>query len=138
MLPSLSSGGALKGRIRLRWIGLIAVQGVLLWSIPQTSADLPRPGPAVIAPSKAGGFPVTGFAESRPSGKSLLIFRNRVKPENQKYSAFAVGQISGMNPPVSPDKRGGSRSSRNARWDAVDADAPLTNGAEAYGEDVWS
>jgi hypothetical protein len=73
-----------------------------------------------------------------PSGKSLLIFRNRVKPENEKYSAFAVGQISGMNPPVSPDKRGGSRSSRNARWDAVDADAPLTNGAEAYGEDVWS
>jgi hypothetical protein len=34
-----------------------------------------------------------------------------------------------LNPPVSPDKRGGSRSSRNARWDAVDADAPLTNGA---------
>ena len=26
----------------------------------------------------------------------------------------------------------------NARWDAVDADAPLTNGAEADGEDVWS
>jgi hypothetical protein len=73
-----------------------------------------------------------------PTGKSLLIFRSDVKPGNQKYSAFAVGQISGLNPPVSPDKRGGSRSSRNARWDAMDADVPTTNGMEAYGEVVWS
>jgi hypothetical protein len=73
-----------------------------------------------------------------PTGKSILIFRSRVKPKNQKYSAFAVGQISGLNPPVSPDKRGGSRSSRNARWDAMDADVPTTNGIEAYGEVVWS
>jgi hypothetical protein len=29
-----------------------------------------------------------------PTGKSLPIFRNRVKPRNQKYSAFAAGQIS--------------------------------------------
>jgi hypothetical protein len=28
-----------------------------------------------------------------PTGKSLLIFRNRVKAWNQKYFAFAVGQI---------------------------------------------
>ena len=40
--------------------------------------------------------------------------------------------------PSRPDKRGGSRSSRNAGRDAVDADVPLTNGADAYGEDVWS
>jgi hypothetical protein len=26
----------------------------------------------------------------------------------------------------------------NARWDAVDADVPLTNGADADGEVVWS
>ena len=39
---------------------------------------------------------------------------------------------------VSPGKRGGSRSSRNARRDAVDAEALLTRGAEAYGEVVWS
>jgi hypothetical protein len=73
-----------------------------------------------------------------PTGKSLRIFRNRVKPKNQKYSTFAVGQISGLNPPVSPDKRGGSRSSRNARWDAVDVEVLSTNGTEAYGEVVWS
>ena len=26
----------------------------------------------------------------------------------------------------------------NVRWDAVDVEVPTTNGAEAYGEDVWS
>ena len=26
----------------------------------------------------------------------------------------------------------------NVRWDAVDADVPITNGADAYGEVVWS
>jgi hypothetical protein len=26
----------------------------------------------------------------------------------------------------------------NVRWDAVDAEVPITNGAEAYGEVVWS
>ena len=65
------------------------------------------------------------YLESRvrqinPTGKALLIFRNNVKPGNQKYSAFAVGQISGMNMPVSPDERGVAHVT-NARWDAVDA-----------------
>jgi hypothetical protein len=39
---------------------------------------------------------------------------------------------------VPSQQRGESRSSRNAGRDAVDADAPITNGAEADGEDVWS
>jgi len=65
-----------------------------------------------------------------PTGKSLLIFRSRIKPQNQKYFAFAVGQISGMNLPDSPDKRGGGmRWTRNAR---------KTNAHDAYGEVVWS
>jgi hypothetical protein len=29
-----------------------------------------------------------------------------VQPSREKYSAFAVGQISDLIPPVSPDKRG--------------------------------
>src|SRR5436305_2008688 len=43
-----------------------------------------------------------------------------------KHSARHVGQISGLNPRVSPDKRGGSRSSRTCgemrwtRWRAND------------------
>src|SRR5436190_4809736 len=47
--------------------------------------------------------------QSNATGKSLLIFRNCVKQrikKNQKYSASVVGQISDLNPPVSPDKRG--------------------------------
>jgi hypothetical protein len=54
-----------------------------------------------------------------PTGKS----RKPVQPSRKKYSACRVGQISGLSPRVSPDKRGGSRSSRNARWDAVDVEA---------------
>jgi len=41
--------------------------------------------------------------DGSPTGKSLLIFRNRVKPGNQKYSAFVLTQISPITPPVSPD-----------------------------------
>ena len=91
-------------------------------------------------PRRTVFYKSTAALITRPAstGKSLLIFRNRVKPRNQKYFAFADGQITGLNRPVSPDKRGGSRSSRNARRDAVDAEALLTNGAEAYGEVVWS
>jgi hypothetical protein len=52
-------------------------------------------------------------------GKSLLIFRNRVKPGNQKYSAFVHTQISRTTSPVSRQMRGASRSSRTRgemRW----------------------
>jgi len=37
-----------------------------------------------------------------PTGKSILIFRSHVKPENQKYFARHVGQISGITLRVSP------------------------------------
>ena len=36
------------------------------------------------------------LCKNLPTGKSLLIFRNRVKPFAQKYSAFHVGQINGI------------------------------------------
>jgi hypothetical protein len=57
--------------------------------------------------------------QNNPPGKSLLIFGTHVKPGNQKYSAFAVEQIIGLTTSVSPDERGGSRSSRTRggmRW----------------------
>jgi hypothetical protein len=47
-----------------------------------------------------------GVANLRPigtTGKSLRIFRIRVKPRNQKFSAFVLMQISGITPLVSPD-----------------------------------
>jgi hypothetical protein len=43
------------------------------------------------------------------------------QPLAQKYFAFGVGQITDLNPRVSRRMRGGSRSSRTLRWDAVDA-----------------
>ena len=52
------------------------------------------------------------------TGKSLLIFRNRVKPRNQKYSAFVLTQISRITPPVSRRMRGvGHRHERAVRCD---------------------
>jgi hypothetical protein len=73
-----------------------------------------------------------------PTGRSFLIFRNRVKPKNKKYFAFPERQIRGMTHAILSHQEGRSRSSRNAGQGAVDADAPVTNGADAYGEDVWS
>jgi hypothetical protein len=75
--------------------------------------------------------------QDNPTGKSLLIFRNRVKPRNKKYFAFAVGQISGMNLPVSPDKRG-ARDRHERAVGCGGREGALTNGAGAYGEVVWS
>jgi hypothetical protein len=44
-----------------------------------------------------------GATKPTRRGKSLLIFRNRVKPWKQNYSAFVLTQITGITPPVSPD-----------------------------------
>ena len=71
-------------------------------------------------------FVRSGVPTSARTGKSILIYRNCVKPRNQKYFAFNAGQITSLYRPVSPDKRGVSRIVTNARRDAVDADALLT------------
>jgi hypothetical protein len=54
----------------------------------------------------------------------------------QKYSASPLTQISGIRFPSCSEK-GRWPSSRTLERDAVDADALLTNGAEADGEGVW-
>jgi hypothetical protein len=56
-----------------------------------------------------------------PSGKSLLIFRNRVKPLNQKYFASLPTQISSLIRTVPPTE--GRAHVTNAERDAVDAAA---------------
>lgn len=54
----------------------------------------------------------------------VLIFINYVKSSREKYSACAVGQITGFSSRrPAPDTRGASRSSRNVARDAVDATA---------------
>ena len=61
-----------------------------------------------------------------------------VQSLREKFSAFPVGQITFTKSPVLSLKRGGSRSSRNARRDAVDTDGALTKALEVDGEVVWS
>jgi hypothetical protein len=58
-------------------------------------------------------------------------------PQNKKYFAFPEGENQGMNHTILSHQEGRSRSSRNAGQGAVDAEVPTTNGADAYGEDVW-
>src|SRR5258708_28070109 len=64
-----------------------------------------------------------GLRKMRRTGKSLLMFRNRVKPRNQKYSAFAVGQISARTSASAVLPTEGRAHVTNAERDAVDAAA---------------
>src|SRR5258705_5878637 len=76
--------------------------------------------------------------QNNPTGKSLLIFRKRVKPRNQKYFAFPEGQIRGIYLPIpscSEGRRPSSRTLGGVRWTLR---LRLTSAAEAYGEVVWS
>jgi hypothetical protein len=77
-----------------------------------------------------------GLRQINPTGKSLLIFRNRVKPLCEKYFCFRLTQIRCISKAV-PAHRGALRNVIDAGRDAVDAAAPLTNGADAYGQVVW-
>ena len=61
------------------------------------------------------------MSDLSPTGKSLLIFRNRVKPRNQKYFASRLTQISSLIRTVLPTE--GRAHVTNAERDAVDAAA---------------
>ena len=60
-----------------------------------------------------------------------------VQPALQKYSGFQKTQITFRTAGV-PLPRGALAIVTDVERDAVDADAPITNGAEADGEVVWS
>jgi hypothetical protein len=80
--------------------------------------------------------PVLDGAES-PAPESQ--FRERIQADwdfrssSKKYLFPKIGFLVSRL-----DKRGGSRSSRNAGRDAMDAEVPLTSGAKADGQGVWS
>jgi hypothetical protein len=77
-----------------------------------------------------------GLRQINATGKSLLIFRNRVKPRNQKYSAFAAGQISARTSAVPCSQEGRfaivTDVGRGMRW------THWLRKAGADGEVVWS
>ena len=62
--------------------------------------------------------------KSAPTGKSLLIFRNAVKPRLQKYFCFLPTQISSLIRVSGLDKRGVAHVI-NVGPDAVDAGSAL-------------
>jgi hypothetical protein len=73
----------------------------------------------------ADGSPAASPAKSRdaivcPTGISLLIFRNNVKPRLQKYFCFLPRQISSLIR-TSRSDRGALRNVINVERDAVDA-----------------
>jgi hypothetical protein len=91
--------------------------------------------PCGLASSHAQAKSRDPAATKQPDGQ---ITQNPVQPFAQKYFAFAVGQIISIAPPVSPDERGGSRSSRTCggmRWTRK---LRLTSVTRADGEAVWS
>jgi hypothetical protein len=55
----------------------------------------------------------------------------------QIYTSFLSPQISGYFRAVPSRQEGRIAIVMNARRDVVDADVPLTNGADAYGKIVW-
>jgi hypothetical protein len=69
-------------------------------------------------------LPLPHLCENLPTGKSLLIFRSRVKPRNQKYSAFHVGQINGISPAIpGPHEGRFAIVTKRRAWDVMDASA---------------
>src|SRR5258707_7908082 len=94
-------------------------------------------------PPMANQICAFGLRQINPTGKSLLIFRNRVKPRNQKYSAFAAGQISARTSAIPCPQEGRFAIVTDAgcgmRWTRqrqARANASRTNDAEAYGQVV--
>src|SRR6266404_4779958 len=57
-------------------------------------------------PAMANQIWTFGLRQINPTGKSLLIFRNGVKPVLQKYFCFPLTQISSLIRPSRSDKRG--------------------------------
>jgi hypothetical protein len=75
--------------------------------------------------------------QSNTTGKSLLIYVNRVKPQNKKYFAFPEARTVAYLLPSRPDKRG-ARDRHERGAGSGGRGSALTNGTDAYGEDVWS
>src|ERR1700704_4979200 len=56
-----------------------------------------------------------------PTGKSLRIYRNHVKPQNKKYFAFPEGQIRGISIAIPSRQEGRFMIATNVGRVAVDA-----------------
>ena len=88
-------------------------------------------------PCTKNGF-VEPIQQICPTGKSLPIIRNRVKPLREKYFCFTELKIA-LYPshpvPLEGALRNGHQRGAGMRWTRM---APLTRALEADGKDVWS
>jgi hypothetical protein len=92
----------------------------------------------VEAESRIDRIQVVAAALIWPDGQiSRLAGDLPVQPHLQKYFCFSEIKIKLYDSPSRPTE-GRHAIVTAAGRDAVDADAPITNGAEADGEDVWS
>ena len=77
------------------------------------------------------------FSAPSPTGKEFLVFGIHVKPEMKKISLYPKAK-SVLRSARLTRQEGRIMIVTNVRWDAVDAAAPIPNGADAYGKVVWS
>ena len=92
-----------------------------------------RSGSSTSAP---GSQIIEPIQQIDPTGKSLPIYRNRVKPLAKKYFCFPETKIELYNSHPVP-LRGALRNVPTRGGDAVDVDGDLTRVPEAYVEVVW-
>ncbi|WP_436215393.1 hypothetical protein, partial [Bradyrhizobium sp. LjRoot220] len=88
-----------------------------------------------------GSNPSCQVRQNSPTGKSLPIYGNHVKPkivDNKKYFAFTEIKIGLYLRPSRPAR--GAYHDRHDRWDGSrwTLVVPITNGTRAYGKSVWS
>src|SRR6266404_2990985 len=97
---------------------------VRLESVMRSKADVRRP------------LWVTGSRQKCPTGKSLLIFRNGVKPVLQKYFCFPLTQISSLIRVSGLDKRGVAQRHQRGAGCGGRGSAREERGLHAHGEVV--
>jgi len=74
---------------------------------------------------------------AHPARRAFLVFGIHVKPEMKKISLYPKAKSVFRSARLTRQE-GRIMIVTNVRWDAVDAMVPITNGADAYGEVVWS
>ena len=81
-----------------------------------------RPEIPSLPDSRASTILRADLRQNNPTGQITSDFQKSCQALPRKIFRFTPGANQRFSRAVSPDERGGSRSSSNARWDAVDAD----------------
>src|SRR5665213_154082 len=126
-----------------RWTEQVGSSLLPLWEKVARSAGVATnaetrsyPSPVRDAPHRVHPLPQGERETSTPRSPARhFLFSENIFYFSETLLDFR--KVTCMLRPSRPTKRGGSRSSRNAGRDAVDADGTLTSVPDAYGEVVW-